>query len=116
VSEQEVTAYIEAQDEPKRSTMLAMRQSILEIEPRLEQSFAWKSAMFKFNGKFVAGLCAHKAHLSYAPQSADVMIALADDLTGFVTSKASFQVASDQPLSKELLTKLIKARMAELEG
>lgn len=114
MSEQEVTAYIEAQDEPKRSTLLAMRASILEIEPGLEQSFAWKSAMFKYKGKFVAGLCAHKAHISYSPQSAEVMTALADDLTGFVTSKASFQVASDQPLSKELLTKLVKARIAEI--
>ena len=116
MSEQEVTAYIEAQDEPKRSTLLAMRASILEIEPRLEQSFAWKSAMFKFNGKFVAGLCAHKSHISYSPQSADVMTALADDLAEFVVSKASFQVASDAPLPKTLLTKLVKARMAQLEG
>ena len=86
-----------------------MRASILEIEPRLEQSFAWKSAMFNFNGNFVAGLCA-------SPQSADVMTALADDLAEFVVSKASFRVASDAPLPKSLLTKLVKARMAELEG
>lgn len=114
MSEQEVTAYIEAQDEPKRSSLLAMRQSILEIEPDIEQSFAWKSAMFKYKGKYVAGLCAHKAHISYSPQSADVMTALAEELAGFVVSKASFQVASDQPLSKELLTKLVKARIAEI--
>jgi uncharacterized protein YdhG (YjbR/CyaY superfamily) len=116
VSEQEVSAYIEAQDEPKRNTLQAMRQSILEIEPRLEQSFAWKSAMFKFNGKFVAGLCAHKAHISYSPQSAEVMTALADDLAEFVVSKSSFQVASDAPLPKQLLTKLVKARIAEIEA
>ena len=113
---QEVTDYIDAQDEPKRATLHAVRASILEIEPQLEQSFAWKSAMFKWKGKYVAGLCAHKAHISFSPQSADVMTALADDLADYVVSKSSFQFAVDQPLPKALLTKLIKARIAEIES
>ena len=113
---QEVTEYIEAQDEPKRATLQAMRASILEIEPRLEQVIAWKSAMFKFDGKYVAGLCAHKSHISYSPQSADVMTALAADLADFVVSKSSFQVEMDKPLPKALLTKLIKARIQEIEA
>lgn len=110
----EVTAYFEAQDEPKRSTLEEMRRLILEIEPALEQVIAWRSAMFTYNGKYIAGLCAHKAHISYSPQSADVMSSLESDLAGFVVSKSSFQVPQDQPLSKQLLTKLIKARLAEL--
>ena len=114
MSVEEVTAYIAAQTEPTRSTLEAMRKTILEIEPNLEQVIAWKSAMFKFNGKFVAGLCAHKAHISYSPQSADVMTALADELADFVVSKSSFQVAMDEPLSKPLLTKLVKGRLAEV--
>jgi uncharacterized protein YdhG (YjbR/CyaY superfamily) len=114
VSEAEVTAYIESQDEPKRSTLLAMRDAILAIEPRLEQSFAWKSAMFKLNGKYVAGLCAHKAHMSFSPQSADVMIALADELAGYVVSKSSFQFPVDVPLPNDLTAALIRARVAEI--
>lgn len=110
----EVTAYIEGQPEPKRSTLLAMREAILEAEPRLEQSFAWKSAMFKFNGKYVAGLCAHKAHLSYSPQSAEVMLELAGDLADYVTSKSSFQFAVDKPLPFELVKKLVAARLEEI--
>jgi uncharacterized protein YdhG (YjbR/CyaY superfamily) len=114
MSNEEVTAYIEAQAEPKRSTLIAMRDAILEIEPRLEQSFAWKSAMFKFNGKYVAGLCAHKAHMTFSPQSAEVMTALAEDLAGYVVSKSSFQFAMDETLPRELVAKLIAGRMAEI--
>lgn len=114
MSKEEVTAYIEAQAEPKRSTLLAMRDAILEIEPRLEQSFSWKSAMFKFNGKYVVGLCAHKAHMSFSPQSAEVMTALAEDLAGYVVSKSSFQFAMDEPLPRELVAKLVAGRMAEI--
>lgn len=114
MSKEEVTAYIDAQAEPKRSTLLAMRDAILEIDPRLEQSFSWKSAMFKFNGKYVVGLCAHKAHMSFSPQSAEVMTALAEDLAGYVVSKSSFQFAMDEPLPRELVAKLVAGRMAEI--
>jgi uncharacterized protein YdhG (YjbR/CyaY superfamily) len=114
MSEAEVTAYIEAQAEPKRSTLLATRALMLEIEPSLEQVIAWNTPQFKYNGKYMCGLAAFKSHLTFSPQSPAVMEAHAADLAGYVTSKSSFQFPVDQPLSKELLTKLIKARIAEL--
>ena len=95
---------------------MAMREIILEIEPRLEQVIAWNSPQFKLNGKNVAGLCAFKSHLTFSPQSAEVMSALADDLADYVTSKSSFQFAMDTPLPKSLITKLIQARIKEIEA
>ena len=73
MSEKEVLAYINAQPEPKKSTLLAVRKTILEIEPKLEQVIAWNAPVFKLNGKYVAGLCAFKTHLTFSPQSAEVM-------------------------------------------
>jgi uncharacterized protein YdhG (YjbR/CyaY superfamily) len=93
---------------------MAVRKTILEIEPRLEQVIAWKAPVFKFNGQYVVGLCAFKNHLTYSPQSAEVMISLAQELEGYVTSKSSFQFDVDKPLPKSLLTKLIKARLREV--
>jgi uncharacterized protein YdhG (YjbR/CyaY superfamily) len=110
----DVTAYIEALEEPKRSTLLSVRESILEIEPKLEQVIAWKSPQFKLDGKYVIGLCAFKNHLTVSPQSATVMAAHADDLKKFVTSGNSFQFAIDTPVPKALLKKLIKSRIAEI--
>lgn len=115
MSAAEVTEYIEAQPEPKRSTLQAMREAILEIEPGLEQVIAWKSPQFKFNGKYVVGLCAFKNHLTFSPQSAEVMTAHAADLTDYVTAGNSFQFAVDKPIPKALLAKLIAARLAELQ-
>jgi len=114
MSEADVTAYFEAQDEPKRSTLLAVRASILEIEPSLEQVIAWNTPQFKFNGKYAVGLAAFKKHLTFSPQSAEIMASHEADLTGYVTSKSSFQFAVDAPLPKALLEKLIRARLAEL--
>lgn len=114
MSEAEVTSYIQEQDEPKRSTLLAMRQIILEVEPNLEQAIMWKSAQFKFDGKVVVGMCAHKNHLSFSTPSAEVLAGLSSDLEGFVVSKNSFQFASGQILPKALVSKIVKSRIAEL--
>ena len=115
MSAAEVTAYIEALLEPKRSTLLAVRKTILEIEPKFEQVIAWNSPQFKFDGKYAVGICAFKNHLTFSPQSASVMQTHAKDLEGFITSKSSFQFAIDKPLPKNLLSKLIKARLKELK-
>ncbi|MFM6939540.1 MAG: iron chaperone [Rhodoluna sp.] len=115
MSEKEVTAYINAQAEPKKSTLQAVRKAILEVEPGLEQAIAWNSPVFKFNGKYVAGLCAFKAHLTFSPQSAEVMAAHEKELAGYVISKNSFQFAIDKPLPKSLVSKLIKARLKEIK-
>lgn len=115
MSTAEVTTYIEALPEPKRSTLLAVRKTILEIEPKFEQVIAWKSPQFKFNGKYAVGICAFKNHLTFAPQSSEVMAAHSKDLANYVTSGSSFQFDIDKPLPKSLLTKLIKARLKELK-
>jgi len=114
MSEKEVLAYINAQSEPKRTTLLEVRKSILEIEPDLEQVIAWKAPMFKLRGKYIAGLCAFKAHLTFSPQSAQVMEANSEALKEYVTSKNSFQFAVDKPIPKPILSKLIKDRIKEL--
>ena len=114
MSEAEVTAYIDSLAEPKRSTMEAVRKTLVEIEPNLEQVIAWNAPMFRYNGKNVAGLCAHENHMTYSPQSPQVMAGAADALEGYVTSKGSFQFAVDSPLPKELVERLLTDRLSEL--
>lgn len=112
----EVTQYIESQPEPKRSTLQAMREMIHEIQPGLEEVFAWRSPMFKLNGKYVAGLCAHKNHLTYSPQSPEVMESHTVALKDHVVSKGSFQFATDEVLDRDLVTSLLRARIAEIQA
>ena len=114
MSAQEITDYIDKQSEPKRSTLQQVRELILAADPRLEEAVAWNSPQFKLNGKFVAGLCAFKNHLTFTPHSPEVLIALEAELEGFVVSKSSFQFAVDQPLSAELVAELVQRRVSEL--
>jgi len=109
-----VDEYLQSLEEPKRSTLSAMRSMILELRPELTETIGWGVPIFKLNGKNVAGLAAFKNHLTFSPQSAAVLESLADELTGYTVAKSSMQFAVDEPLPRELLSKLLEARIKEL--
>jgi uncharacterized protein YdhG (YjbR/CyaY superfamily) len=114
VAPQEIDRYLAALDEPKRSTLEALRMSILEIVPEAEQGISYGTPAFKVQGKAVAGFAAFKSHLSYVPHSGSVLATLQDDTALYETSKGSLKFAVDKPLPKRLVKKLISARMREL--
>jgi len=109
-----VDEYLSQLEEPKRSTLEAMRTMLLEIRPDLQETIGWGAPIFKLKGKNVAGLCAFKNHLVFSPQSSAVMEEFAPALTGYVVAKSSMQFAIDQPLPKELVKQLLEARIQEL--
>ena len=111
---QEVDRYLEGLDEPKRSTLEALRTSILEIVPGAEQGISYGAPAFKVQGKAVAGFAASKSHLSYMPHSGSVLATLGEDTAPYETSKGSLKFAVDKPLPKRLVKKLVSARMREL--
>jgi uncharacterized protein YdhG (YjbR/CyaY superfamily) len=110
----EIDAYLEALEEPKRSTLQALRKSILEVVPDAEQGLSYGTPAFKVRGNTVAGFAAFKGHLSYLPHSGAVLEQLRDDVAGYATSKGALKFAVDEPLPKRLVTELVKTRMREL--
>lgn len=69
--------------------------------------------MFRLNAKNLVSFAAGKDHCSFYVQSPVVMEAHAADLTGFKTSKGTVQFTPDKPIPPDLVTKLVKARIAE---
>jgi uncharacterized protein YdhG (YjbR/CyaY superfamily) len=114
VARQEIDDYLGKLDEPKRSTLEALRKTIMEIVPEAEQGISYGVPAFKVQGKAVAGFAAFKDHLSYVPHSGSVLATLPDDTAPYETSKGSLRFAVDKPLPKRLVEKLISARMREL--
>jgi uncharacterized protein YdhG (YjbR/CyaY superfamily) len=110
----EIDRYLSKLDEPKRSTLEAMRASILEVVPEAEQGISYGMPAFKVQGKTVAGFAAFKHHLSYMPHSGSVLATLGADTASYETSKGSLKFAIDKPLPKRLVKKLIVTRMREL--
>ena len=110
----EIDAYLEKLEEPKRSTLEALRKTILSIIPKAEQGLSYGVPAFKLDGKNVAGFSAAKTHLSYLPHSGTVTSSLADDLAAYETSKGALKFAVDRPLPRKIVKLLIAARRAEL--
>jgi len=110
----EIDRYLAGWDEPQRSTLEALRKSILEVVPEAVQCIAYGTPAFKVQGKTVAGFAAFKNHLSYLPHSGSVLATLPDDVAPYETSKGSLKFAINKPLPKRLVKKLIRTRMQEL--
>jgi uncharacterized protein YdhG (YjbR/CyaY superfamily) len=116
VSAEEVDEYLNALEEPKRTTLSRLRRTILAILPEAEQGISYGVPAFKVQGKTIAGFAAFKNHLSYLPHSGSVIPQLAKETEGYTKTKGSLHFPIDKPLPKELVKKLLDARMAEAFG
>jgi uncharacterized protein YdhG (YjbR/CyaY superfamily) len=114
VSADEVDEYLRSIEEPKRTTLQALRRTILEVVPEAEQVISYRVPAFRLRGKDIAGFAAFKDHLSYLPFSGSVLGRLADELDDYTMTKSSLHFPVHRPLPKALVKKLIAARLAEV--
>ncbi len=110
----EIDSYLEAVEEPKRSTLEQLRRTILEIVPDAEQCISYGVPAFRVRGKVVAGFAAFKNHLSYLPHSGSVFPELAAEVAQYRTSSGALQFEIDEPLPRPLVERLIQVRMRQL--
>ncbi len=112
MSAAEVDAYLAEVDEPKRSTLEAVRQSIRNVVPEAEEGISYGMPAFRVDGKVVAGFAAFKNHLAYLPHSGSVLSELADDLVGYERTAGSLHFAIDVPLPDDLVRRLVETKLA----
>jgi uncharacterized protein YdhG (YjbR/CyaY superfamily) len=110
VAKNEIDDYLASLDEPKRSTLKALRHTILEVLPEAEEGMSYGVPAFRLHGKVIAGFAAFKTHLSYLPHSGSVFRELGDEIAKFKTSTGALQFPIDKPLPKSLVRRLITIR------
>ena len=113
VSAQEIDQYLDALEEPKRTALARLRQTILEVLPEADQGISYGVPAFKIRGKTIAGFAAFKNHLSYLPHSGSVFPQLQDELKGYTTSSGALRFGIDEPLPAPLVEKLIAVRLQQ---
>ncbi len=116
MSRQEIDDYLASLEEPKRTTLNALRQSILDVIPEAEQCISYGLPAFRLEGKVIAGFGAFKNHLSYLPHSGSVFPELRDELAKYKTSSGALQFPVDSPLPKALVMKLVNTRLCQALG
>jgi uncharacterized protein YdhG (YjbR/CyaY superfamily) len=108
----DVKKYYDNAPSPQRETMLEMHERILSIIPKAEEVVSYGMPAFRLDGVVVAGILANKKHVGYYPFSGSILRLFPEELAKFTTTKSAIHVPVDKPLTKTLLTKLIKARIA----
>jgi uncharacterized protein YdhG (YjbR/CyaY superfamily) len=108
--------YLTALDEPKRTTLQKLRQTIRAVIPDAEECISYGMPAFRLQGKVIAGFAAFKNHLAYLPHSGSIFAELSDDLAGYKSTPGSLHFPIDKPLPKALVNKLIAARLKEVRG
>jgi uncharacterized protein YdhG (YjbR/CyaY superfamily) len=111
-----IDEYLGALDEPKRTTLQELRQTILAIIPNAEECISYGMPAFRLEGKVIAGFAAFKNHLSYLPHSGSVIPELSDELAGYKSTAGSLHFPIDRPLPKALVRKLIATRLKDVHS
>lgn len=114
MSAQEIDAYLERLEEPKRGTLQRLRETILEVVPEAEQCISYGLPAFRVHGKVIAGFAAFKKHLSYLPHSGSVLSQLGDEVAAYGGTKGALHFRVDTALPKPLVEKLIALRLKEV--
>jgi len=111
----DVDGYLAAVPEDKRAALLKLRKTIKAAAPKATEVISYQIPAYKHKGLLV-GFAASKEHCTFHIMSTEVTKAHADDLKGYKLGKASIRFAPDKPLPASLVTKLVKARIAENEA
>lgn len=115
MSAKEADAYLAKLGPDKRATLEKVRKAIRAAAPGAEEGLSYGMPAF-IQGKPIAGYSASAAHCSYFPMSGAVTAALEADLAAYQVSKGGFRFPIGKPPPAALIRKLVKARLAEIEG
>ncbi|MGN6782019.1 MAG: iron chaperone [Marmoricola sp.] len=116
MSSDEVDAYLANLEEPKRSTLEALRRSIRAVVPEAEEGLSYRMPAFRVDGKVVAGFAAFKHHLAYLPHSGEVLATLGERLSGYEHTAGSLHFAVDTPLPDDLVRALVAAKLSVIRS
>jgi uncharacterized protein YdhG (YjbR/CyaY superfamily) len=110
----QVDAYLATVPEPQRSTLTALRKTILAALPTAEECISYGFPCYKVDGKGIAGFASFKNHCSYFPMSGSILVTMSDTLTRYETSQGALRFPIDKPLAVSLVKKLIRARLKDV--
>lgn len=107
--------YLAAVPEPARTTLEKVRKMIRAAAPEATETISYRLPTFKYRGKLLVALGASKDHcafylMSYVPAELEA------ELEKYDTGKGTIRFPADKPLPAALVRKLVKARIAQVQG
>jgi uncharacterized protein YdhG (YjbR/CyaY superfamily) len=110
-----VDDYLSAVPEDVRAALAKLRKTIKAAAPKATEVISYQIPAYKHQGLLV-GFASSSGLCTFHIMSVQVTRAHAAELKGYKLGKASIRFAPDKPLPAALVTKLVKARIAENEA
>jgi uncharacterized protein YdhG (YjbR/CyaY superfamily) len=111
-----IDAYLATLPADQREALQRLRAQIARLVPDAEETIGYGMPAFKLRGRAVVWFAAWKAHCSLYPLTGTFLEAHADALKGYRRTKGSLHFTPDHPLPQALVERLVRARLADLEG
>lgn len=102
----DIDTYISAQKETYSIKLLEIRNLVKAYIPDITEHFSYGMPVFTYKNKYLIGYAAFKNHMSLFPGS-EAIEAIQDDLQGYTVSKGTIQFTEENPLSEEIVKKII---------
>jgi uncharacterized protein YdhG (YjbR/CyaY superfamily) len=110
-----VEEYLARVPEPARSTLNKMREVIRAVVPEgTTEVLSYGIPTFRYK-KMLVSLAAFKDHCSFFPLGSSVLDGLKEELKPFRVSKGTLHFPLDKPMPTGLVTKIVRARIAQNE-
>jgi uncharacterized protein YdhG (YjbR/CyaY superfamily) len=111
-----VAGYIAAAPKDLRAALTRLRKTIRAAAPKATEAISYGMAGYKHNGRYLLYFAYWKSHVALYGTGSRVLDAYAAELKPYLQSKGTIQFPADKPLPYGLVTKLVKARIAEIEA
>lgn len=97
----------------QRDALDDMRTRLAALLPMSEEVISYAIPGFRMNNKVVMGYAGFKNHCSLFPHSGNLLHHFEEELTasGFKFNKGTLQFTQDNPISDDLLARLVAKRL-----
>ncbi len=109
-----VDAYLRGLPDDARLALERLREAIRAVVPDATEVISYQIPTLKYEGRMLLSYAAFKDHCSIFPASDGVLKAGGDALRPRLAGKATIRFTTQKPLSKALIAKIAKARLAEV--
>ncbi len=110
---QTVASYLQTLTPEQRKVINHLRSIVQSTAPDAVESISYGLPAYKFNSKPLIYFGAFRSHYSIFPTSGPIA-SLKDELKDFATAKGTIQFTSENPISDNLVKKIIRARLESI--
>jgi uncharacterized protein YdhG (YjbR/CyaY superfamily) len=108
-----IDGYLAKLPDAKRAALAELRELLRTLLPQAEECISYGLPAFRLDGRVVAGFAATSKGCSYYPFSGSTLASLASELSGLSQTSGALHFTPEKPLSRALVRKLVKTRLAE---